>query len=249
MIYIMIKRVLLLMLLLLQVNIIFSQVGKPFPNVDLWATNEEYIGNSIKSASLLEKGKRTLVCFFTTWCPHSITEFDYLYEKGVLDTCAAHNINAILITDKELPFKFEGRKPKGDWPDRLIRDFTICVDRRFSLLEAIKGGNSFPFTCIVEADSLISYCYEGFYTEKIDSLLKRLKSSHVEKCKNCNGTGINPKACRVCKGTGRCMLCYYDSDYYLHHCKSCDNSRICSICHDSEFKRKECIKCFGTGYK
>lgn len=244
-----IKRLFLLWLFLWQVNIIFAQVGKPFPNVDLWATNEGHITNSIKATSLLKKGKRTFVCFFATWCPLSVAEFDFLYEKGVVDSCKAHDINAILITDKELPFRFSGRQPTGDWSDKLAKDFTICIDSKFQYLDSIIGEKSIPFGCIVEADSLISFSYHGFHTEMIDALIKRLSSSQLELCKNCNGTGINPKACSVCKGSGRCMMCYNDPDYYLHHCNSCGNSRICSICHGLESKRKQCAKCFGTGYK
>lgn len=238
-----------LWLLLWQTNIIFAQVGKPFPDVELWTTSEGHLGDFVKSTSLLEQSKRTFVFFFATWCPPSIAEVDYFYEKGLVDSCKAHGINIILITDKYLPFRFNGRKPKGDWPDRLTKDFKICIDEKFQFLDSIKGEKSFPFGCIVETDGLLSYCYSGFSEEKIDALIRRLSSTHLELCNNCNGTGINPKACTLCKGTGRCMICYNDPDYYLHHCNSCDNTRICSICHNIENKRKQCAKCFGTGYK
>ena len=246
------KRVLFLLLLqyLSKFFTCLAQVNSVFPEVPIISLS----GDTISSTSVLEGGRRSFVCFFATWCPPSVREFDYLYEKGVVDLCKKNNVKTILITDKNPPFIFKGLQPKGNWPDKISEDFTICVDRSLTFLQSVKGEKSFPFGCIVETDSLISYCYSGFSEERIDSLIKRLCPPQLKICKNCKGIGENPNYCRSCNGKGigykfipemcracaggnpRCPICRGTGRYGTRRvkvpCSACDGipSLACPSC-------------------
>jgi len=238
-----------------------AQSIKSALDIEFYQLQKDYSWEKpVTLSSFVEKDKRILILYFASWCKPSIAEFDYLYEEGIIESCNSANITKILVTcERDLPIILThypdiidknsfAKKPSSNWPQRILQDFIILYEKNVysinSLLNTV-GSGCFPFGCLIENDSTISFSYTGFHKDEIDELKDRILCPKTTICENCQGTGINPNSCYICGGTGVCRSCSFDPDYYLHHCSSCNNSRICTSCRGSITRGKKCPKCKG----
>ena len=143
------KKRLLFAFLLLSLNA-FSQ--KVLPSLDLKTLE----GKTVNSQTLSQKGRLTVLSFWATWCAPCKKEMDAIAPK-YSDWQKKYNMDLVAITidnAQGLP-KVKPMVAQKGWK------YTILSDINSQFLQNL-GGQSVPYTLLIDKKGNIVYTHNGF---------------------------------------------------------------------------------------
>jgi cytochrome c biogenesis protein CcmG, thiol:disulfide interchange protein DsbE len=156
------KKNLLFAFLLFSVSA-FSQ--KALPNVDIKTLE----GKTINSQTLSQKGKVTVVSFWATWCGPCKKEMDVISPK-YSDWQQKYNMELIAISidnAQGLP-KVKPMVAQKGWKYKVLSDVNS------QLLQNV-GGQSVPYTVLLDKNGNIVYTHNGFISGDEIELEKKIE--------------------------------------------------------------------------
>lgn len=156
------RRVLLAMVLMLGC---YSMASAQLPSLTLKSIE----GKTVKTDTLSNNGKPFIIDFFATWCKpcnRELSAISEVYEEWQEETGV--KVFAVSIDEAQNVHKVKPLVDNHGWP------FEVLLDPNSDFKRAL-GGQTIPYTIIVDGNGKIVYKHSGYVDGAEDELIEKVR--------------------------------------------------------------------------